>query len=214
MRINSATQSNQTSAASAPRRASAAGTFTLEETGTAGKAATLRRVHREAYERVVAELGAYSDRELNADLRIGQGLVEALAARLSDEHERREGQAEVAREGPEDLAPALPRRGRRDDDHARLVAHDDEQRVRLRDVLVPEAGVRPERLEQAGERIATERGASGGDGWLLHVSPGQSTLRGRGSAGAVSASPPPFADSARRAARSFASRPSSASRFS
>jgi len=40
MRINSATQSNQTSAASAPRRASAAGTFTLEETGTAGKAAT------------------------------------------------------------------------------------------------------------------------------------------------------------------------------
>ena len=40
MRINSATQSNQTSAASAPRRASAAGTVTLEETGTAGKGAT------------------------------------------------------------------------------------------------------------------------------------------------------------------------------
>ena len=46
---------------------------------TAGKAATLRRVHREAYERVVAELGAYSDRELNADLRIGRSQVPELA---------------------------------------------------------------------------------------------------------------------------------------
>lgn len=47
--------------------------------------ATLRKVRNQAYERVMAELSAYSDRELNGDLRIARSQLPELAGQEADQ---------------------------------------------------------------------------------------------------------------------------------
>ena len=50
-----------------------------------GRIQLARAWHRE-YRRVSAELGAYSPKELSADLRLSRGDIPELASRAADEH--------------------------------------------------------------------------------------------------------------------------------